>query len=410
MCGYNCVAMKNLLTWVEVSRDALSHNIKEFKKRVGSNVILCPCVKANAYGHGLVEVSKVFLDSGADWLAVNALYEAEVLRCKAGITAPIYIMGYTMMEDLARVWELGVRQVVYDRETVEKLGEVAGQFDKPIKLHIKVETGNNRQGIRIEDLVDFAKHILSVGGAGTGASGEAGPCGSGKLEIEGIATHFANIEDTTDHTYAFEQLEKFKKAQEMLKEAGIEVPMMHCANSAATILYPETYLNMVRVGISAYGMWPSPETRVSYQNLHKNGFELQPAFTWKSIVAQVKNVTKGDFIGYGCTCRATRDTKMAIIPIGYYDGYDRRLSSNAHVLIRGQRAKVLGRVCMNIVMVDASDIPDVVVEDEVVLMGAQEFDGVRDVISAEQFAEWVGTINYEVTTRVNERIPRIVTT
>ena len=406
--------MGNSLTWVEVSRDALAHNIKEFKNKIGLDVVLCPCVKANAYGHGLVETSGVFLENGADWLAVNALYEAEILR-GVGITSPIYVMGYTMMEDLARAWELDLRLVVYDRETVEKLGELIGRFDKPINLHIKVETGNNRQGVRIEEIVDFAKYILSAGGAGDGGEKLAGTrdanaSAGGKLAIEGIATHFANIEDTTDHTFAFEQLEKFKKASAMLKEAGIEVPMMHCANSAATILYPETYLNMVRVGIAAYGMWPSSETRVSYQNLYKNGFELQPAFTWKSVVAQVKTVPKGGFIGYGCTCRATRDTKMAIVPIGYYDGYDRRLSNNAHVLIRGQRAKVLGRVCMNIIMVDVSDIPGVVVEDEVVLMGAQEFDGVRDVISAEQFAGWIGTINYEVTTRVNERIPRIVTT
>jgi len=391
--------MKNLLTWVEVSRDALAHNIKIFRDKVGPDVLLCPCVKANAYGHGLVETSKIFLENGADWLAVNALYEAEILR-KAGINAPIYVMGYTLMEDLAKAWELDVRLVIYDRETVAKLAELAssGRFEKPINLHIKVETGNNRQGVHVEDLVDFAKYISDSA--------------DGKLRIEGLATHFANIEDTTDHSYAFEQLEKFKKAGEMLKEAGIDVPMMHCGNSAATILYPETHLSMVRVGISAYGMWPSPETRVSYQNSHKdvdaNGFELRPAFTWKSVVAQVKTVQKGDFIGYGCTCRTTRDTKIAVIPVGYYDGYDRRLSSTAHVLIHGQRAKVLGRVCMNIFMADVSDIPQVSVEDEVILMGEAEFEGNSDQISAEQFAGWIGTINYEVTTRVNERIPRIV--
>ena len=379
--------MENLLTWVEISRDALAHNIVELKKKVGDSVVLCPCVKANAYGHGLVETSKVFLENGADWLSVNALYEAEILR-EAGITAPIYVMGYTLLDDLAKAWELDCRLVVYDRETVAKLGEIAGKFDKPMKLHLKVETGNNRQGVELKDIVEFAKSI----GAASG------------LELEGIATHFANIEDTTDHSYAFEQVERFKKAKELLDEAGVQVSMIHCANSAATILYPETYLDMVRTGIAAYGMWPSPETRVSYQNLHKNGFELKPAFTWKSVVAQVKTVPKDSAIGYGCTCKTTRDTRMAIVPIGYYDGYDRRLSNNAHVLIRGQRAKILGRVCMNIIMVDVSDIPDVAVEDEVVLMGSQG----GDCISAEQFADWIGTINYEVTTRVNERIPRVV--
>lgn len=393
--------MKNLLTWVEVSKSALTHNIKVFKERIqgSEGCLLCPCVKANAYGHGLVETARVYLDAGADWLSVNALYEAEVLR-KAGITAPIYVMGYTLLSDLEKAWELDVRLVVYDRETIDKLGEIAGKFDRPINLHIKVETGNNRQGVEIDDLVGFAKYIDQFDG----------------LKIEGIATHFANIEDTTDHTYAFKQVEIFQKAGELLHEAGINVPMMHCANSAATILYPETHFNMVRVGIAAYGMWPSPETRVSYQNLYKNGFELKPSFTWKSVIAQVKTVPRDSFIGYGCTCKTTRDTKMAIIPIGYYDGYDRHLSNNAYVLIRGQRAKILGRVCMNIIMADVSDIDGVSVEDEVVLMGVQDGFGdaagdassAGDRISAEQFADWVGTINYEVTTRVNERIPRIV--
>ena len=393
--------MQNQLTWVETDGSALAHNIKAFKEKIGENVTLCVCVKANAYGHGLVEASRAFLEAGADWLAVDALYEAETLR-EAGVQAPIYIMGYTLLSDLERACELDCRVVVYDRETVEKLGEIVGKRSgdsdgaelSPVNLHIKVETGNNRQGVYLEDLADFAKYIQSFDG----------------LRVEGIATHFANIEDTTDHAYAFEQVEKFKKAGEMLSEAGIEKVMMHCANSAATIIYPETHFDMVRVGIAAYGMWPSPETKVSYQNLHKNGFELKPAFTWKSVVAQIKTVPEGGFIGYGCTCRTTRETKMAIVPIGYYDGYDRHLSNNAHVLIRGRRAKMLGRVCMNIIMVDVSDIPDVELEDEVVLMGRQDVTGsvAGDEISAEQFADWIGTINYEVTTRVNERIPRVV--
>lgn len=394
-------AMQKQLTWVEVSKKALTHNMEQFRGKIGPDVKLCPCVKANAYGHGLVETSKVFLEAGADWLAVDALYEAEALR-EAGVTAPIYIMGYTLLGDLERVWELDCRMVVYDEETVERLakiaaaaaaaGDGAGKFDKPLNLHIKVETGNNRQGVRMENLVTFAQKIEAVDG----------------LKVEGIGTHFANIEDTTDHSYAMEQLERFREAGKILKEAGIEVPMMHCANSAATILFDEVHFDLVRVGISNYGMWPSPETKVSYQQEHGNEFSLKPALTWKSVVAQVKNIPSGDFIGYGCTCRTTRETKMAIVPVGYYDGYDRHLSNNAHVLIRGRRAKVLGRVCMNIIMVDVSDIEGVCVEDEVVLMGRQEFDGGADEISAEQFAAWIGTINYEVTTRINDRIPRVV--
>ena len=319
---------------------------------------------------------------------MNALYEAEELR-SAGITVPIYVMGYTLKSDLKKAWQLDVRLIVYTRETIDALAEIADKFSEPINLHIKVETGNNRQGVREEDLLDFAKYILERG--------------NGKLRIEGLATHFANIEDTTDHSYAFMQLERFKADGEMLAENGINVPVMHCANSAATILFPETHLDMCRIGISSYGMWPSKETFVSYQSDHSDGFNLQPAFTWKSVVAQVKKVPKNEFIGYGCSCRTMRDTLMAIVPVGYYDGYDRKLSNNAHVLIHGQRAKLLGRVCMNMIMVDVTDIASVQAEDEVVLIG----ETASDSISPEEFASWIGSINYEVTTRVNDRIPRI---
>lgn len=382
--------MENFSSWVEVSSGALTHNIKQIKSRLSPGVLLCACVKANAYGHGLVETSKIFLEAGADWLSVNALYEAEALRA-AGVTAPIYVMGYTLSSDLEKAFGLDVRLVVYNKETITKLGEIAGKLGKSIKLHIKIETGNNRQGVPISEVVDFANYIKSLKG----------------LEIEGLATHFANIEDTTDHSFAFGQVEKFKKAAEDLEKAGIKIPVKHCANSAAAILYPELNFDMVRVGISTYGMWPSTETFVSYKNMQKNGFELKPALTWKSVVAQVKIVPKGEFIGYGCTCRTTRDIKMAVVPVGYYDGYDRSLSNNTYALVHGQRAKILGRVCMNIFMVDVTDIPEVKVEDEVVLLGTQTFDGISDIISAEQFASFAGTINYEVTTRINERIPRV---
>lgn len=392
--------MNKYLSWVEIKKDALAHNIKEFKRITSHSdgsentkpTRIAPCVKSNAYGHGLVETSKIFVEAGADWLTVNSLREAEELR-SAGIEVPIYVMGYTLKSDLKKAWKLNVRLIVYSRETIDALAEIAekfsSEFSEPINLHIKVETGNNRQGVREDELVDFAKYILEKG--------------KGKLVIEGLATHFANIEDTTDHSYAFMQLERFKTASEMLKQNGINVPIMHCANSAATILFPETHLDMCRIGISSYGMWPSKETFVAYQSGRSDGFELRPAFTWKSVVAQVKKVPKNEFIGYGCSCRTARDTLVAIVPVGYYDGYDRKLSNNAHVLIHGQRAKLLGRVCMNIIMVDVTDIASVQAEDEVVLIGETP----SDSISPEEFASWIGSINYEVTTRVNDRIPRI---
>lgn len=374
------------LTWVEVSKEALASNIRQFRKLIGDDKILCPCVKANAYGHGLTETGKIFLEAGANWLSINSLYEAEALR-ESGIDAPLLILGYVSLESLKQALEIDARMIVYNRETIERLDKEAKTLGKKAKIHIKVETGNNRQGVLLSELADFGKFVQSFE----------------NVEIEGMSTHFANIEDTTDHSYAMEQIDKFLQAENILNEIGVKIAIKHCANSAATILFPETHFDLVRVGIASYGMWPSRETYVSHVNERNNGFELTPALTWKAKIAQIKTVPANEHIGYGCTFQTTHDTKLAILPIGYYDGYD-RVINNAHVLIHGKRAFVRGRVCMNIIMVDVTDIPEAKVEDLAILIGK---DG-DEMISAEQFASWCGTINYEVTTRINDRIPRAI--
>ena len=370
----------NELTWVEISKAALAHNVRQFRSLVGPDIILATCIKANAYGHGLTECGRIFTEAGADWLCVNALYEALRLR-ESGISSPIYLLGYVPLEDLHLATDF--RLVVYNKETVTKLGELG----RPVKIHVKVETGSNRQGVPLEDLVEFVEYIKRYP----------------NIEIEGITTHFANVEDTTDHSYAEMQLEKFQRADQLLSAAGMKVPIKHCANSAATILFKKTHFQMLRTGIASYGMWPSNETYVSYLKERGDGFELKPGFSWKTRVAQVKTIKAGEYIGYGCTYRTTHETRLAILPVGYYDGYDRGVSGG-HVLINGKRAPIRGRVCMNIMMVDVTHIDDVNLEDEVVLIGKQG----EERISVEDFAKWVGTINYEVTTRINERIPRIL--
>ncbi|MBD3360861.1 alanine racemase [Candidatus Peregrinibacteria bacterium] len=374
------------LTWVEISREALIKNIRQFREIVGPDRILCPCVKANAYGHGLVGCSKTFLEAGADWLGVNALYEARVLR-DSGIDAPIYILGYVPLDSLEEAVELNCRLVVYNKKIIEKLAELTEKAGKMLNVHIKVETGNNRQGVLMDDIVDFAKYIKSFE----------------KIELEGIATHFANIEDTTDHSYAEHQLNKFMKAVSLLESAGINIPIKHCSNSAATIIFPETRFDMVRPGISCYGMWPSSETYVSYVKEVGGDFSLHPAFNWKAKIAQIKSIPSGEYIGYGCTYKTTHQTRLGIIPVGYYDGYDRGLSGRAHVLVNGKRAPLRGRVCMNIIMIDLTDIPEAEIENDVTLIGKNG----DEKITVEQFAEWADTINYEIPTRVNERIPRM---
>lgn len=368
------------LTWVEISNKALTANIKTFRGLVGKDVKLAPAVKANAYGHGLVEVSKVLLKAGADFLCVNALHEAEILRM-AGIDAPLLIIGYTALDDLEKAAKLKCDITVYNLETIRALGKIG----KKVNLHLKIETGNHRQGVRIQDLpkvlAEFKKHK--------------------NLRMAGISTHFANLEDRIAHKYALYQLREFKKAIRLLEESGHAPHYRHSANTAAAILLPEAHFNFVRVGIGAYGLWPSEKTLQAAEHAGID-IELSPALSWKTIVAQVKEVDKGALIGYGCTYKMPKKGRIAVLPVGYYDGYVRLLSSKGHVLIHGKKAPVVGRVCMNMIMVDITHIPEVKLEDEVVLIGKQG----KERVSAEDMAVNSQTINYEVTTRINEMISR----
>ncbi len=366
------------LSWVEISKSALTHNIKTFRKLIGKGKVLGVAVKANAYGHGMVEVAKVFLKAGADYLCVNAVFEAEELR-KAGIKSPILIMGYTPLSDLKKVVQMKADLIVYNEETIKALGKL----DKKVNVHLKIETGNHRQGITLDDLPKVSKDLKKYK----------------KIQVAGISTHFANLEDRINHQYALYQLKQFKKAIHLIEADGHAPHFLHCASSAAAILLPEAHFNFVRIGIGAYGLWPSEKTEKAAARAGIN-ITLKPALTWKSVVAQVKEVKKDSLIGYGCTYQMPKDGRIAVIPVGYYDGYVRALSGRASVIIRGKRAPVIGRVCMNLIMVNITHIPDVKLEDEVILLGKG--------ITAEELGEWSKTINYEVTTRIGERILRSI--
>lgn len=375
------------LSWVEIDSKALRHNVMQFRSLIGKDRILCGVVKSNAYGHGILEVSKQILGFGVDWLGVNSVEEGVFLR-KSGIKAPTLILGYVPLFQLKKAISHDLRMVVYNIETVKELGRIAQIEKKNVYLHIKLETGTNRQGVSPEKIIEFVKEIKKF------------PF----LILEGISTHFANIEDTTDHSYAEFQLTIFKKTVEMLEENGIVIPIKHTSCTAATILFPDTYFNMVRVGIGIYGLWPSKETLLSSMINGNPSVELKPVLTWKTKIAQIKEVKKGSFIGYGCTYKTNRDSRIAVLPVGYNEGYDRRLSNIAHVLIRGQRAPLRGRVAMNMMMVDVTDIEEIKLEDEVVLIGSQG----KERITAEYLASLSGTINYEIVTRINPLIPRKV--
>ncbi len=375
------------VSWVEISRQALAGNVARFKDHIGPGVKLAAVVKANAYGHGLREASRVVLEAGADWLAVNSLEEAAALRT-AGVQAPMICLAYVPLALLEEAVMLDVRLTVYNYETVDCLGAIAGRQKRTARLHLKVETGTNRQGVWGPDLLHLAQTVRKYP----------------YLELEGLSTHYANIEDVTEHHFAEQQLNNFHEACQLLEDNGIPVAIKHTACTAAAILFPRTLFNLARVGIGIYGLWPSKETKISALQAGIALNELAPVLTWKTRIAQIKNVRPGSAIGYGCTDLATQDTRLAVLPVGYYEGYDRRLSSIGYVLIRGRRAPVRGRVCMNMIMADVTNIPGVALEDETVLLGRQE----KDSVSAETLAGKIGTINYEVVSRINPLIPRVV--
>ena len=404
--------MKNK-TWIEVNQKNIQHNIEQFRQRVGRGVKIAGVIKSNAYGYGLAEVAKIIKEN-VDWIAVDSVYEAlEITKAQSRHSGPrsgvwenitdsgsepclpagrpgmtVVVLGYTLLENLEEVINNGFHQVVANLETLEKLKQVSERLQKPAFVHLKIETGTSRQGILFNELEKYLDIIER----------------SSMIKLAGVSTHFANIEDTTDHSYAERQLDNYKQAVQHIESRGFTDFIKHTACSAAAVLFPKTYFDMIRLGISMYGMWSSTETQVTAR---QKGIEidLRPAMTWKTRVAHVKTLPAGSSVSYGCTEKLSVPTKVAVLPIGYWDGFDRKLSSVGNVLIRGQRCRVLGRVCMNMVIIDVNHLPEVKLEDEVVLLGRQG----DEVITAEEIARKVGSINYEIVTRLNPQITRFIT-
>ncbi|MCK5064503.1 MAG: alanine racemase [Candidatus Fermentibacteraceae bacterium] len=376
----------NYLKWIEIEESAPDWNLRQLRacSANGQNFPVCAVVKANAYGHGVREITSLL--PSATWFAVNSLDEGLELR-NIGIDRPILLLGNVLLDRLAEAIEADLRLTVYNTETLEKLKKAVSQ-GRPARIHIKIETGTNRQGILSENIPEFISRAELIPG----------------IEIEGLSTHFANIEDTLNHEYAVEQLHRFEKALCTFRDAGINPEVIHTACTAAAILFPETHFNMLRTGIGLYGLWPSRETFLSAQTTGRSVPDLKPVLSWKTRIVQIKIIQPGSFVGYGCTFRTNRETRLGVLPVGYADGYDRGCGNSAHVLIRGNRAPLLGRVCMNLLMVDLTDIPQSSLEDEVVLLGK---DG-DESISAEMMAEWAGTINYEIVTRISPFMPRVI--
>jgi len=377
---------KSFTQWVEIDAASFRQNVEAFRSRLGKTELM-PVIKSNAYGHGLLPIARLAESLGINWFGVNSVEEGISLR-QAGFQQKILVLGYVPLAQAELAVEYDLRVVVYNPENIRALAEAARRQKKKVYLHLKVETGTNRQGIPIKKIGNIWREIKK----------------HPQLVLEGLSSHFANIEDTTDDYYPKFQLENFRQAVDWFKQRDINVPLRHMSCSAASILFPETHFELARVGIGLYGLWPSKETMVSCRLRGQEALRLKPVLSWRARVAQVKNVARGAYVGYGCTYRTTRPTRLAVIPVGYYDGYDRSLSNAAYVLIRGKRAPVRGRVCMNFFMVDVTDIPGVKLEDQVTLIGK---DG-RDKITADQLATLAGTINYEIVSRINPSIPRVV--
>lgn len=372
-------------SYVEIDLDALTHNMSTIKQGLAPGAHLAAVVKSNAYGHGVKLAWRAFVKGGADWLCVDSLHEAAELR-EDGCDLDIFVMGHIPPQHAKEAVALNIHAMTYLPAQVEAFGVAANAANRQFRLIMKLETGTQRQGLNLEQACALADLIKKYP----------------YLKFEGVCTHFANIEDTVDHSFAYEQLDAFNKLVDGLAAHGHTGLLRTIANSAATILWPETHMELVRAGITCYGMWPSTECFVSAKLMNKE-IDIHPALAWKTCVAQVKDVPVGAHIGYGCTYMTTHPSKIVVLPVGYYDGYDRALSNLAYVLIHGKRCPIRGRICMNMCMADVTDVPDVKSGDEVVLLGKQG----DEFISAELLGSWSGTINYEVTTQIQSTVPRI---
>ncbi len=367
-------------TWVEIDLSAIGNNTRLLKSLVGSQVRLLATLKADAYGHGALKVARTVLHNGASMLGVATVSEAAPLR-KAGIDAPILVFGYVPLWQMREAVRLGLTVTLYSTEAARALSRAALALGQTVKVHVKIDSGMGRLGIRaeqIDEILALMRDITALPG----------------IAVEGLYTHFA-MADTQDQTHVRLQLARFQRVLQVVEGHQLRPPLVHAANSAATISLPEAHFDMVRPGIALYGMDPSMEVRLPA------GF--RPALSFKTQVAQVKVIPAGECISYGCTYITERSTRVAVLPVGYADGFRRTPRAWGTVLIHGQEAPLLGRVCMDQCMVDVSHIPQARMGDEVVLIGRQG----TAVLSAEQVAQRLGTINYEVVSEILARVPRV---
>jgi len=381
-----------VLTWIEIDSNALKFNIKNFRKIIKKNTQFYAVVKSNAYGHGIKEIVKI-IDNDVDGFAINHI--SEINEIYELTNKPILVMGGFDVSDLKTLLDKDLKRiflVVSNKEHLKMIKSILPE----IYFFLKVDTGMSRLGFRPD-----SKHFIQL--LTNSLLKEK------NFHLLGLMTHFANVEDVTEQSYAYEQLRLFELAKNILYQYLPEKKnqfIFHTAASAPTMLIPESHQNLVRIGISLYGLWPSLPTKLSSYNLYGNHFQLKPVLSWKTKIVHINDVPANTKVGYGCSYQTSTKTKIAVLPVGYNEGYDRSLSNRSYVIVKGKRAMLIGRVCMNMIMVDVSHISDVKVGDEVILIGKSNF--TKEEVSADDLAEIAHTINYEIVTRIHPNIPRII--
>ena len=352
---------------------AISHNIREIRKKIGTERDLMAVVKADAYGHGAVEVARTALESSADCLGVAIPEEGQNLR-KAGINVPILVLGLIQPSEAHKVVESSLDQAVCSVDLAEALDQEARKASVRVNVHIKVDTGMSRIGLKPDDVPAFVRTIRLMK----------------NVNVQGLFTHFATA-DASDKSFSRRQIDLFNRVIEQIRLMGIDIPQKHMANSAGVLDLAESYHDLVRPGIMIYGHYPSNEVSRSIR--------LCPAMTFKTRISFLKTVPPRTPIGYGGSFVTTRETRVATIPVGYGDGYPRLLSGRGIVSVNDRRAPLLGRVCMDMCMIDVSEVPNAKPGDEVILFGHDP--------TVDEIAAIVGTINYEILCLVGKRVPRV---
>ena len=362
--------------WIEVNLDAISHNVREVKRFVGEGRKVMAVVKANAYGHGLIEVASTSVEAGADAMCVAILEEAIQLR-DAGLHVPILVLGPGRPEHAEELVHRGVSQMVSEIGLPQALSREAVRQRSVAQVHVKVDTGMGRIGISSSEMEAFIRKIRSLPG----------------VEIEGMATHFSTA-DGPDLDYARIQLRRFCTLLREIERTGVALRWRHAANSGATVRLPESHLDGIRTGLLLYGIPPTPDPPP---------MGLMPALTLKARITQVKEVGKGESISYGRTFVTERPSRLALVPVGYADGYSWYLSNRGSVLVKGRKVPIRGRVCMDQFVVDVTDVRDVCLGDEVVLIGAQD----GQIISVWDIVSATGSVPHEVVSTLGVRLPRV---